>query len=60
MRIARLKQKASLGPSLLDRRLDKLVDELRDNEAQKEEHTLQLAAENEVGDEAAESDEDRD
>jgi hypothetical protein len=58
-RVARLEQSAGLGASLLDRCLDKLVDELRNYEAQSEEHALKLAPEEEVRDEAAEADEDR-
>lgn len=58
--IAHLEQRARLGPGLLDPGLDVLADELRDEEAEEEEHPLQLAAEDEVRHEAAEADEDGD
>lgn len=59
MRVTHLEKRTGLGASLLDRCLDELVDELRDYEAQSEEHALELAPEEEVRDEAAEADEDR-
>ena len=60
VRVAGLEQGARLGAGLLDCGLDELVDELRDHEAYAEEDPLELAAEEEVGDESAEADEDRD
>ena len=60
VRVAGLQQNAGLGPGLLDGGLDQLVDELRDHEAQPEEDGLELSPEENVGQEAAEADEDRD
>lgn len=58
--IARLEESTGLGTSLLDKGLDEFVDELGDDEAKSEEHGLELSAEDEVGDETTEADEDRD
>jgi len=58
--VAHLKECAGGGPCLLDGGLDDFIDELRQDEAEREEHALELAAEEEVGDEAAEGDEDGD
>lgn len=58
--VAHLEEGAGGGPGLLDGGLDDFVDELRQDEAEREEHALELAAEEEVGDEAAERDEDGD
>lgn len=60
MGVADLEKGAGFGPGLLEGGLDEFVDELGDQEAQSEAHPLKLAAEEEVGDEAAEGDEDRD
>jgi len=56
--VAHLEEGAGGGAGLLDGGLDDFVDELRQDEAQSEEHALELAPEEEVGDEAAEGDED--
>ncbi len=55
--IARLEESAGLGASLLDGCLDEFVDELGDYEAESEADALEFTAENEVGDEAIEADE---
>ncbi|KAG2262424.1 hypothetical protein Bca52824_069503 [Brassica carinata] len=60
VRVAGLEERAGLGASLLHGGLDELVDELGDHEAYAEEDPLELAAEEEVGDESAEADEDGD
>lgn len=57
MRVAHLEESTGLGASLLYGGFDELVHELGDNEAESEEHALEFAAEDEVGDEAAEADE---
>lgn len=60
MGIARFQERAHLGAGLLDRRFDVLVDELGDYEAESEEHALNLAAKDEMGNEPAEAYEDGD
>lgn len=60
MGIADFEECACFGSGLLNRGLDEFVDELRDYEAESEEDTLELAAEDEVGDETAEAYEDGD
>ena len=57
MRIAHLQSCAGLRTRLLDGFLDELVEDLGQEESDGEEHALKLAAEEEVGDEAAEADE---
>lgn len=59
MGIARLEELAGGGSRLLDSQLGGLADELGDEEAEREEHDLELTAEDDVGDETAEADEDR-
>lgn len=60
MRVAHLKGGAGLGARLLNRRLYKLVEELRKEDAECETEALDLSPEEEVGDEAADADEYRD
>lgn len=60
MGIAHLEEGAGVGSGLLDRFLDDLVNELRNEQPEREEDALELAAEDDVGDEAAEADEDGD
>lgn len=57
MRVAHLEERTGFGASLLYGGFDELVDELGDYEAESEEHALEFTAEDEVGDEAAEADE---
>lgn len=58
VRIARLQEGAGIRSRLLYRRLDQLVEELRDYEAKSEAEPLDLAPKEEVRDETAEGDED--
>ncbi|KAF7804481.1 hypothetical protein G2W53_043592 [Senna tora] len=58
--IAGLEQRTGVGTSLLDRRLDHFVDELGNEKAESEEHSLELAAKDEMRNEAAEAYEDWD
>lgn len=51
--IAHLEESACFGPGLLDRFFDDFVDELGNEEAEREEHALEFTAEYEVGNEAA-------
>lgn len=61
VRVAGLECSARVeGARLLDRGLDELVEELGDEEADGEAHALELAAEDEVGDETAQAYEDGD
>lgn len=58
VRVARLQEGARIRSRLLYRRLDKLVEELRDQEAKSEAEPLDLAPKEEVRDETAERDKD--
>ena len=60
MGVAHFEEGTRGGASLLEEVFDHFVDELGDDEADCEEHALKLAAEDEVGNEAAEGDEDWD
>ncbi|RDY07128.1 hypothetical protein CR513_08801, partial [Mucuna pruriens] len=55
--ITHLQKRAGSGPGLLDRGLDDFIDELRHDQAHREEHSLELAPEDEVGNEPAQADE---
>ncbi|GLT89732.1 hypothetical protein SLE2022_077070 [Rubroshorea leprosula] len=59
MGIAGFQESTGLGSRLLDGFLDEVVDELRYKEAESKEHALELAAEDEMGNEPTEADEDR-
>lgn len=60
MRVAHLEERAGGGAGLLDGGFDDFVDELGDDKAEGEEDALELAAEDEVRDEATQRDEDGD
>lgn len=60
MGVTGLERGAGVGARLLNGFLDELVEELGNGEAEGKENGLELAAENEVGQEAAEADEDGD
>ncbi|KAF1860359.1 hypothetical protein Lal_00037698 [Lupinus albus] len=60
VRVTGLEEDTGVGASLMNCGFDDFVDKLRDYEADEEEDTLEFAAEDEVGDEAAEADEDWD
>ena len=60
VRVAHLEERAGGGAGLLDGGFDDFVDELGDDKAEGEEDALELAAEDEVRDEATQRDEDGD
>lgn len=60
MGIAHLEQRTRLRPRLLDRFLNDFIDELGNQQTQREEHALKLAAEDEMRDKSTKTDENGD